>query len=130
MTSHSLSEQGAISIGEAEYHIRKDSVWESRWRLEREGRTIAQAHKAGMWSQGLILEVARAEIVVSKKGFWSTSSELVLDGQVIAQIRKVHAFTNRAVIDGRTDELPFEVTCFAFWIVSAMWKRAAAAASV
>ena len=129
VTFRSLSEQGAIALGESEYEIHKDSILKSHWRLERQGKTVAEAYKPSMWKEGLVVEVAGAEIGVQKTGFWSTSVQLVLADQVVAEIRKVHAFTNRAVIEGRTDELPFEVVCFAFWLVSAMWKRAAAAAS-
>ncbi len=130
VTFRSLSEQGAISIGEDEYEIHKDSILKSHWRLEREGQTVAQAYKPSMWKEGMIVEVGGVEIVLQKSGFWSTSIQMVLADQVVAEVRKVHAFTNRATIEGRTDELPFEVISFAFWLVSAMWKRAAAAASV
>ena len=101
-----MLEQDAIAIDHAAYDACKPKPLRSRWTPER-ARIVSEAEKPSMFRGGLSLLAGGNEFALERRGFWSPRFELHLNDHLIAALRKVHAF----------------------WLVSAMWKRDAEAAS-
>jgi hypothetical protein len=124
-----MSEQGSVQVGDEVYAVHKAGVFKDEWTMGPEEQPVARAAKSSVLSSTIDLEIGGVACELRVKSTWSTQYVLWVDGQAAAIIRKVHAFTNRAVIEEMHDEVPFELLCFAFWLVSLLWSRASTAAA-
>lgn len=119
---NALTEQGSISLGAAEYAIRKHGLMSGRWSLVYEGQTVAEARKPRAMSRSIDVQVAGEQFKLQPQSAFTRAFDLFLEGQAVGVIRPAHAFTRRAFVECRSP-LPEEVQLFLFWLAALMWRR-------
>lgn len=123
-----FSDSGCITFGGAECKVRKQGLFSGCWRVENDGRILAEAEKTSPLTRSVELQIAGKLFTLKAQSAFTRSFDLLLDEQRIMEIQPAHAFTRRASIVCAA-ELPELTQLFAFWLVAMMWRRASRASA-
>jgi hypothetical protein len=119
-----FTEQGGITLGGAEFAVRKHGPLSGHWTLEQEGRCITDARKPNALLRSFDLVADGVHLRLCASSPFTRSYEILSDGRPLGTIRPAHPFTRRAFIDCAS-EVPEIVQLFSFWLAVLMWRRQA-----
>lgn len=116
------TEQGWINLDGRSYQVEKQGFFSGRWNLVDGAEVKSSAEKRSAFTRSFDLTTPSGSFVLEAASF--ACRTMNLHGPAAdASISPAHAFTKRAVIQGRLPE--FEVVAFAFWLTALTWRRAA-----
>jgi hypothetical protein len=124
VTFNFFTEQGTISLGDAEFTICKHGPMSGRWTLEHGGRTLAEATKPSAMFRSFELRVHDLRFTVTAQSAVTRCYDVLSGDRRLGTIRPVHPFTRRACIEC-APEVPELAQLFAFWLAVVTWRRAA-----
>ena len=124
VTFNFFTEQGTVSLGAAEFAVRKHGPLSGYWTLEHEGRTLADANKPNAMFRCFELRALDLHFTVQAQSALTRCYDILSDGQFRGTIRPVHPFTRRAYIECDS-EVPELAQLFSFWLAVVTWRRAA-----
>jgi len=119
-----FTEQGAITLGGAEFAVRKHGPLSGHWTLEQEGQSVADARKPNPLFRSFELVADGMQLKVCAASPFTRSYEILSDGSPLGAIRPAHPFTRRAFIEC-APEVPELVQLFSLWLVVLTWRRQA-----
>jgi len=118
------TEQGGITLGDAEYAVRKHGALSGLWTLEQNGSVLAAVQKPSAFFRRFEFQNRTPELIVKAQSPLGRSYDLLSGDQSLGTISPAHPFTRRASIacDNAVSELE---QLLAFWLVVITWRRAA-----
>ncbi len=119
-----IDEQGSIQVGDSDMEVRKHGMLSGHWTLERSGESLASAHKSSPLTRTFDVEDSSGRYRLQAVSAFGRSFHIQCADKQVAIINPVHAFTRRANIEVNSGDLDFATTCFSFWLVVLMWRRA------
>lgn len=117
-----FGEQGSIRIGWQNFDIRKHGFASGLWTAEIGGQAVLTAQKGNPFSRTIEITGPHIRATLQPTSVFSRTMMLV-GTDTNCQIAPRHPFTRRATITGRSGDVP--LTCFAFWLTTVLWRRAA-----
>ncbi len=124
VTFNFFTEQGTISLGAAEFAVRKHGPLSGYWTVEHEGRTVADANKPSAMFRCFELRAHGLDFTVKAQSAITRCYDILSNGQFLGTIRPVHPFTRRACIECDS-KVPEIAQLFSFWLAVVTWRRAA-----
>ncbi len=121
-------EAAQLTAEESVYRAARQGRLGSPFVLEREGVTMASTDKMRTWGRVIPVRWEAKRYELARESAWRRGYVLRDGGSAVGTIRPAGWATRRAVAD-LPDDLPLPVRMFIMWIVLAMWRRAAQAAS-
>jgi hypothetical protein len=118
----SFGEQGCMQIGGRNFDIRKHGFASGLWTAEIGGQPVLTARKCNPFSRTIEIAGAHTQATLQCASVFSRTMMLI-GPDTHCEITPRHPFTRRAVITGRSGDIP--LTCFAFWLTAVLWRRAA-----
>jgi hypothetical protein len=122
VTFNFFTEQGAISLGGAEYAIRKHGPLSGHWTLEAQGRPVGDAQKPNPFTRRFELDVDGCVLTLRASSSFTRRFDFVSGGKTVGTICPAHPFTRRATIECASDVSEL-AQLFSFWLVAMTWRR-------
>lgn len=119
-----LGEQGVLTVNRDRFEVHKHGVASGHWTLDQGKLQVASAQKSSALTRTFDLNNVDTDLVLQAVSPFGRAFELKCNNQVVAAINPVHAFTRRATIERIDPNIDIRITCFAFWLVVLMWRRA------
>lgn len=117
-----LSEQGGISLGGANYTVRKNGWLNRNWSLELNGKTCGEACMPSVFHRSFEIRASTKLFVLRAQSVFTRCYDIRAGDSTVGTIRPTHPFTNRAVIDCLA-VVPEQIQLFSFWLVVVTWRR-------
>ncbi|MEZ6115235.1 MAG: hypothetical protein R3C28_01480 [Pirellulaceae bacterium] len=119
-----LGEQGVLTVNGDRFDVHKHGLASGHWTLDQSELQVASAQKSSALARTFELDNGDTDLVLQAVSPFGRAFELKSNNQVVAAINPVHAFTRRATIEQIDPNTDIRITCFAFWLVVLMWRRA------
>jgi len=120
-----IGEQGAITLDDVLYDVRKHGVLSGHWTLDCGRESVASAQKSSAFTRTFEIRCAEDALLLRAASALGRSFRVERSEEVVVTIAPDHAFTRRASIETLGQKCDFRIVCFAFWLVVLMWRRAA-----
>lgn len=125
---HSFRESASYSLGDQIYDVRRTSVVQGTFVLERSGEVIAAARKASSFRRTFEITTATDEYRLKAATAFGRTFELWHGSDVVGTVRPTSMLGRRTTAD-LPATLPPEFQLFIVFLVLVLWKRAATAAA-
>lgn len=120
-----VSEAGEISVDGEVFAITKEGWVKSHWALRQRGQVVASAKKTSAMTRTVEFEVENQTLLLEAESIFRRSYRLRKDDVALARIYPASWLTRKATIETYYAGTSAALTCFAFWVVLLMWRRAA-----
>ena len=119
-----LGEQGVLTVNGDRFDVHKHGLASGHWTLDQGEFQVASAQKSSAFTRTFALDIGGTVMLLQAVSPFGRAFELKSNNQVVATFNPVHAFTRRATIERVDPNIDIRITCFAFWLVVLMWRRA------
>ncbi len=118
-----LTEQGALTVDDTSFEIRKHGPLSGSWTLEHNGTPVIAAQKSSPLVRAFALDTGCEEFALRARSPFGRSFELSRLHQTVASFLPDHPMTRRSQITPFNGDLDFRLLAFSFWLVVLTWNR-------
>lgn len=121
----SMSESGSLTVDGESFAITKEGWLKGHWVLQQAGQAVATARKTSPFSRSVEVCVGDQTLLLEPEAVFRRSYRLRKNDIPLARIYPASWASRKAVIETYHADTSVALSCFAFWIVLLLWRRAA-----
>lgn len=121
----SMSEAGTLLVDGEDFVITKESWLKGHWILSQGGQVIASARKTSLMTRSVEISVGQQTLLLEPESIFRRSYRLKKDNILLAKIYPASWVSRKATIETYHADTSIALSCFAFWVVLVLWRRAA-----
>lgn len=119
-------ERGRFVLNGTEYSVSRERLWSGDFLLAAGEQILASASKQRSVRR-FTVRVTDRELTLEAASPFTARFQLVEHGYVVGGVARDHLFSRKCTLDFPED-ISVPVQVFLFWLVTLMWRRAAATA--